>query len=736
MTYRTGPRRHHRHPLASVEPVERRQLLSAATHAVFAAQATAATAGTGVALAVALEDAAGHVDTAQSGPVTLSISTGPANAAITGTVTATAANGVATFSSDVLKLAGTYTLHATYGSLTPATSAAVTVTPAAAAKLVVAGPTGSVPAVVAGGSPGTVTVDVVDGYGNVESADETSQVSVIPGDPDAVVEDDTTYLGGTTTKTVTDGVATFDNLTLLHAGKMYLSFSDGDLRSANLNNLTVTPGPAVTLAFLADPATTPAGQVVDDADGNPIQVAVEDAYGNVAVDATTVTLATPSGPQSAAAVAGVATFADVAVSAAGQYALTATAPGLTAATSAAFDVTVATGTPRTVLLNQPATVTAGQASGDVVVQLQDSYGNVDDAIDGTTVPAVLTRADGVTLAVPATVANGELVLLHGQVLTVAGTYTVGIDATTAAAVGVQPFTSQPFAVVAGPATELTVAPATLDATAGLPLGTLTVSAADAYGNAVTAAVTTVTLGGAPFTAGATNAATAAGTATFTGLAIATPGTYTLTASAPGLTSDTDTVRVRPSLVPLTAAVAGRSAGAVSVDLASYFPTASTARSVSVTVANAAGARVAAMTVRAARGVAVGRLPAIRTAGTYTVTVTTPDGQSAQQTMTVAAAAPARLAFAAAPVVADGTVSATVRVVDQFGNAVAAGTTVTLSAVAVRGPRPTLVGIVTATADATGTAAFAGLTVSPAGRVKLLAKAARLSPARSAVVDVD
>ncbi len=81
-------------------------------------------------LTVKAEDAGGNVVTSYTGPVTLTLSSNPGNAAFRGTTTVTARGGVATFSGLSLSVPGNgYTLQATATGLTGATTTGVKVTP-------------------------------------------------------------------------------------------------------------------------------------------------------------------------------------------------------------------------------------------------------------------------------------------------------------------------------------------------------------------------------------------------------------------------------------------------------------------------------------------------------------------------------------------------------------------------------------------------------------------------------
>ncbi len=90
--------------------------------------------GTGAAITpavqVAIEDAKGNTVTSATSAVTLALSANPGDGILLGTTTVNAVNGVATFSGlNIAAIANGYTLIATSGTLTPATSATFNITP-------------------------------------------------------------------------------------------------------------------------------------------------------------------------------------------------------------------------------------------------------------------------------------------------------------------------------------------------------------------------------------------------------------------------------------------------------------------------------------------------------------------------------------------------------------------------------------------------------------------------------
>ncbi len=106
----------------------------AAAQLAFAVQPSSTPAGTSIspAVQVTVRDAFGNTVTGATNPVTLAIGTNPAGGTLSGTTTVAAVNGVATFSNLGIDRAGTgYTLAASSGSLTGATSSTFNVTKAA-----------------------------------------------------------------------------------------------------------------------------------------------------------------------------------------------------------------------------------------------------------------------------------------------------------------------------------------------------------------------------------------------------------------------------------------------------------------------------------------------------------------------------------------------------------------------------------------------------------------------------
>jgi hypothetical protein len=145
-------------------------------------------------------------------------------------------NGVHTFSV-TLKSAGSQTITATDRSAGSITGSATVSVSAASARQLVFGqqPGSTAPGAVI--SP-AVTVRVLDAYGNLVSSDSSDQVTLALGaNPGGGT------LGGTTTVTVSGGVATFSNLIISKPGNGYtLIASSGSLTGATSAAFNIATG--------------------------------------------------------------------------------------------------------------------------------------------------------------------------------------------------------------------------------------------------------------------------------------------------------------------------------------------------------------------------------------------------------------------------------------------------------------------------------------------------------------
>ena len=137
----------------------------------------------------------------------------------------------------------------------------------------VQGPTGTT----AGGSLGTITVQVLDQFGNPlnSSAAVTLALSNNPGA--------STVGGGATTVNAVNGVATFSGLYLNRVGTGYqLVASVSGLDETTSAPFNITPGAAAGVLFEQQPNVTLAGQIINPA----VTVGVVDGFGNLLPTAT------------------------------------------------------------------------------------------------------------------------------------------------------------------------------------------------------------------------------------------------------------------------------------------------------------------------------------------------------------------------------------------------------------------------------------------------------------------
>ena len=161
--------------------------------------ASTVTAGSGFGFTVTAEDAEGNVATGFTGSETVALASNPGSSTLGGTLTVSAASGIATFSGLTLNKVGSeYTLAVTSGTLTSATSGAISVTPGTATQLLIT--TQPASTVTAGVGFG-FTVTAEDAEGNVATGFTGSETVALANNPGS------STLGGTLTVSATSGVA-------------------------------------------------------------------------------------------------------------------------------------------------------------------------------------------------------------------------------------------------------------------------------------------------------------------------------------------------------------------------------------------------------------------------------------------------------------------------------------------------------------------------------------------------
>jgi MYXO-CTERM domain-containing protein len=371
----------------------------AATSLVFVVQPSDAVAGVAIAPSVRVEvqDAQGNVVPTFVGEVSVAIGANPGNATLMGTAMRAATAGATLFDDLALDRQGSgYTLIATATGVSSAISTGFNITPAAATRLAVS----QQPTLSIAGLPITpaVQIAVEDDFGN--------RVPTFTGNISIALESNPGggTLSGTTSVAAASGIASFTTLAIDRSATGYtLRATATGLTMVDTVAFDVISGSAAALAFGVQPADVVAGVAF----APSVTVTVRDSQNNI--DPTfngAVMLSISNNPGSATlagtisvlVVSGTATFTNVSLDKVGtDYTLAATAAGVPAVTSAAFDVTAAAAATY-VQTGLDANVPAAVAQG-VTFTAHDAFGNVATGYDGT---ANLTSTDD-DLEAPTTV---------------------------------------------------------------------------------------------------------------------------------------------------------------------------------------------------------------------------------------------------------------------------------------------------------------------------------------------
>jgi hypothetical protein len=291
--------------------------------------------------------------------------------------TASTVNGVANFNGLSILSAGNYTLTATDGSLTSATSSSIVIADTAKLGFV----SQHQPVDTVAGSPMSTVVEVAveDQNGTLVPTDNSSTVTL-------TLSNGSSFSNGSTTVTaqVTGGIATFTGLTIDKSGDYTVTATDGVLTSATSNNFHIGAN-ATRLAFTQQPENTNAGEAINPA----VEVAFEDGFGNLDNTQNANVTITLSGNntffggvnhETVTSVSGVATFPNLVLPLVGNYTLSAAASGETSATSNQFTIgnRALTGIDDTV--GNPFTYVGGTSGSHWVSGNTSLAGNLDNTI--------------------------------------------------------------------------------------------------------------------------------------------------------------------------------------------------------------------------------------------------------------------------------------------------------------------------------------------------------------------
>jgi signal peptidase I len=504
---------------------------------VFATNPSNSTGGVafGTQPVVAIQTSTGG-STTSTAPVTLQLTT-PAGATLTCSSNPRAGvTGIAAFSGCAIDKAGGYTLTATSPGLTSAVSSTVTITVGPAKNLVFT----TTPLNTARNTAFTnqPVVAVKDAGGNTVTGSTASITLALNGTGGGALTN-----CASNPKSAVAGVVTFSGCRVNQVGQYTLTATSGTLTSATSASFWIF-NTASKLVFLASPSSSLSGAAF----GTQPVVAIEDSSGDITSGTGAVTLAitTPNGAtltcatNPITAVNGTATFAGCAIGKSGTYTLRATSSSLTAATSASFTISAGPAA-RVAFTASPSNTTSATAfATQPVVTVLDTFGNT-ITTNTAAVALSLTTPNGATLTCTANPKNAVagVATYAGCRVDKVGSYTL-----TATSSGLTSAVSSSFTISTGSATKLvfTTSPGNAVHNVTFPIQPI-VEIQDAGGNLVTG--TTLVLlsitppaNGANLTCSSNPVLNFDGEVNFGGCRIDRAGTYTLTASASGLTSGT------------------------------------------------------------------------------------------------------------------------------------------------------------------------------------------------------
>ena len=424
-------------------------LAPVSTQLAFTAAPTTAAAGASLgAVTVAVRDAGGALTPLFTGPVTIALNAGATGAVLSGTSTVNAVAGVATFSTLSVNLVGAgFTLTATSGALTAATSASFAVTAGAASAIVNISGTGQ-SGLVGAALSAPFVVRVNDAFGNP-----------VPG---AAVTWVVTIGGGTVnTPTGTSDAAGLVSTTLTlptAAGAVTVEArATGLTGTPRLFTATATAGAAASVALAPTASGNAQSAPINTALGLPLRAYVADAFGNP-VAGVTVSWAVTGGTATVGAASSVSDAAGIATTTAtmgtivGAVTIAASATGLTGS-PVGFTATVRSGPAAAlVLIASPGPAAAGIALPSGVIDARDASNNLATTFVGLITVAidsgpVVTTLSG-TLARTAVAGSATFADL---IVTTAGGYRLRFTSP-----GLTPVVSVTFNVAPGAATSIVV----------------------------------------------------------------------------------------------------------------------------------------------------------------------------------------------------------------------------------------------------------------------------------------
>ncbi len=472
-----------------------------------------------------------------------------------------------------------------------------------------------------------------------------------------------------------------------------------------------------TLSFITQPGNTTTGNSIG-------SVTVQELTGNTPDAGTVITIGISAPGQLTGTLtattnaSGNATFSTLAAAVAGTFTLSASVGSVTA-TSASFTVAAPTLTTLAFTL-QPISEVAGSGPIPTVVQARDQLG-----FPMPNVPLTFSIAPG-TLTGPTAATTGAL----GQATyTLAGTSAGTYVLTATQTAGTVSTASKPFVIAPAALAALSFVQEPGNVLAGATLNAVAVLATDKFGNAVPGTKITLTPSAGAL-AGTTSVTTdATGTATFTTLSLAKPGTYTLTARTGTLSALSTSFVVSPGAVAklsFTTEPVSTTAGSIMkpvvVKASDQFGNAIPGTPITISISSGTLNGLLTATTNAA-GLATFSGLSDTVAGTYTLTAATGSITGLSTPFAITAGAVTVLSFVTQPVstTAGSILSAVViQASDQFGNVVPS------TAIAIGNVAGKLNGTLSALTNAAGQASFKNLSESVVGTYTLIARKGTIS----------
>ena len=369
---------------------------------------------------VRITDSGGNTVTSSTVNVTASIAAG--SGALSGATTVRASSGVATFNDLTLTgTAGPFTLRFAPSGLSSSISIPFSLGAGAATAVSIARQPGDA----FNGVPIAVqpVVRIVDNSGNTVTTSNTNVVASLASGSGT--------LSGTTTQTAISGVATFTDLVVTGSpGQFKLTFAVAGFHAATSNSFTLKAGSATTSTIARQPGgavdgvtfgVQPIVRIVD-SNGNKVSGSTVNVVASIASGSGTLT-----GTTTKAAIGGVATFTDLAITGTtGPFMLRFTPAGVIEVTSNAFTLGIGVASKLALATSAAKAVSRAAFGTQPVVRIVDVGGNT-VTTNASTVTALVSSGGVLTGTVNASAVGGVATFRGLGLSGISGTYTLAFN---------------------------------------------------------------------------------------------------------------------------------------------------------------------------------------------------------------------------------------------------------------------------------------------------------------------